>query len=240
MWRKDAIRCIQDLFFPPICVLCGAAATAAGVCSDCYAELPWLKHACRRCARPLPATAGNRAVCGSCLSRPPAFNHARSAFRYEYPVDILLHDLKYRDRIFLGRTFGTLMGERLRANSWLLPDILVPVPMHPRREGHRGFNQAREIARGIAGVTGLPVLRGNVIRSRATVEQTGLGQAARRRNVRGAFVVKDELPFEHVAIVDDVSTTCSTAGELARTLRRAGVSKIGLWTVARAGLPGVL
>ena len=240
MWRTNTISCIQDLFFPPMCVLCGAAASAAGVCRDCYTELPWLKHACRCCARPLPASSGDRAVCGSCLSRPPAFDHARSAFRYEYPVDILLHDLKYRGRIFLGRTFGALISESLSASSWLLPDILVPVPLHPRREGQRGFNQAREITRGIAEITGQPVLRGRVLRGRATLEQIGLGQAGRRRNVRGAFVVKGELPFEHVAIVDDVCTTGSTAGELARTLRRAGVGHISLWTVARAGLPGVL
>ena len=240
MWCKYAVHYIQDLLFPPLCVLCGVAANPAGVCCDCYAELPWLQHGCRRCARPLPATAGDGAICGSCLSRPPAFDYARSAFRYEYPVDILLHDLKYHGRIFLARTFGALIAERLSANSWPLPDILIPVPLHPRREGERGFNQAWEIARGIAGVTGLLVLPGKVLRSRATVEQTGLGQAARRRNVRGAFIVKGELPFEHVAIVDDVSTTCSTAGELARTLRRAGVGKISLWTVARAGLPGVL
>ncbi len=240
MRRKDALRLVRNFFFPPICVLCGAAAVAARVCHDCHTELPWLENACRRCAGPLPDTTGDRAVCGSCLTRPPAFDHARAAFRYEYPVDILLHDLKYRGRLFLGRVFGELIGECLSANNWLLPDILVPVPMHPRREGERGFNQAREIARSIARTTGLPLLHGKVLRERATAEQTGLGRAARRRNVRGAFVVKEDLPFEHVAIVDDVCTTGSTAGELARTLRRAGVGRISLWTVARAGLTGVL
>ena len=124
----------------------------------------------------------------------------------------------------------------------LPPDIdaLLPVPLHWQRHAVRGFNQAREIARSIARTTGLPLLHGKVLRERATAEQTGLGRAARRRNVRGAFVVKDDLPFEHVAIVDDVCTTGSTAGELARTLRRAGVGRISLWTVARAGLTGVL
>ena len=115
------------------------------------------------------------------------------------------------------------------------PAALVPVPLHHRRLRQRGYDQALELARPLARALDLPLLAGHLQRHRATVPQSELDAAARRRNVRGAFGVADgtALP-RHVALVDDVMTTGATLAEAARALRRAGVSRVDLWVAARA------
>jgi ComF family protein len=110
----------------------------------------------------------------------------------------------------------------------------VPVPLHPAREAQRGYNQAREIAMFAAELTGIPLEDRIACRPRATVEQTALPAAARRRNLRGAFEIRASSVPLRVAIVDDVLTTGATAEALALALRRAGCRHVEVWAVARA------
>jgi ComF family protein len=128
------------------------------------------------------------------------------------------------------------MTEHISNTSIVMPQALVPVPLHVSRLRQRGFNQSIELFLPVARAMGIPLLREVVIRHRATSSQVGLSRSQRRRNLRGAFVVRESLP-EHVAIVDDVVTTGTTVNELARVLRRAGVERIDVWSVARADEP---
>ena len=114
-----------------------------------------------------------------------------------------------------------------------LPARLVPVPLHRNRLRRRGYNQAVELARPLGRALGLPVAPRLCRRQRPTPAQAELTGSDRRRNVRGAFAVAAPVP-RHVAIVDDVVTTGSTVGELARVLRRAGAERVEVWAVARA------
>ncbi len=109
----------------------------------------------------------------------------------------------------------------------------MPVPLHPGRLAERGYNQAVEIARVLADGLDLPLDSRCCNRVTATSPQAGLDEAARWRNIRGAFVVGTPLRWSRVAIVDDVVTTGSTVSELARVLRRAGALDIEVWAAAR-------
>lgn len=179
-------------------------------------------------------------TCGHCRRRRRIFDAAFVPYRYEFPLVELIHRLKYGGQIAIGRIVGTLLARRLAEQGRPRVDAIVPVPLHAARESKRGYNQAREIAMFAAELLGVPMEDRLVRRQRATVEQTLLPAAARRRNLRGAFEVRAASVPLRVAIVDDVLTTGATAGALALALKRAGCRQVEVWAVARAvGSPPV-
>lgn len=232
-------NCLERLLnglYPPLCILCGAGlAGEIDFCAGCHADLPWLGHSCPGCASPLVA-AGTAVHCGRCQRRPPPFERAVAALRYEFPADRLVQSFKFEGRLSYGASLGRLLAECIAAGSEELPECLVPVPLHPARLAERGYNQAQELSRAVAKRLRMPIAAGLARRRRPTAMQTGLDAAARRRNVRDAFEIRGRPP-RSVAIVDDVLTTASTVGELARALRAAGAARIEVWALARAHHP---
>jgi ComF family protein len=223
--------------FPPTCVLCGApgVATRGGMdlCVGCEAELPHNRECCARCAIPFDSPMPVGAQCGGCLTQPPPFDLSLSAFRYEGAVVTLVAAAKFRGRLNVVRLLGRCLADRVREAGLSRPEILLPVPLHASRLRTRGYNQALEIGRVVGKELDLPIDHSCCSRIQATPPQAGLEQKARRRNVRGAFVVEGPLPWTHIAILDDVVTTGSTVGELSRVLRKAGATRIQVWSVAR-------
>ncbi len=160
-----------------------------------------------------------------------------SALIYAYPVDRLIASAKFRQRLDFAGALGEMLGAYLcglRGEYALTrPDLIVPVPLHRRRMAARGFNQAEEIAAPVARRLGVP-LRADVLRrARDTPEQTSLTGRARRRNITGAFTAPRSLNGLHVAIIDDVWTTGTTARAVARAAQAAGAGAVQVWTVAR-------
>lgn len=151
--------------------------------------------------------------------------------RYAFPVDAAIKALKFRRRLDLAPMLAGLLLPWLAANAGRF-DGLVAVPLHRVRNAARGFNQAEELARCLSAKSGLPLRRG-AKRRRRTASQSGLAAAARRRNVRGAFVACG-APGRRPLIVDDVVTTGETCRELARVLLAAGAESVGVVSVARA------
>lgn len=224
----------HDWLLPPSCVLCGGrGAGGRDLCRACATELPYLRLGCRQCALPL----GYDGLCGRCLQKAPAFDRAHASFDYAAPVAQLIQGLKFNGKLHHARLLGDLMAECLAAAVPALPELLVPVPLHPARLRQRGFNQALELARPVARALRLPLAPGYCRRRLATPPQTGLDARARRRNLKDAFEVHGR-PVAHVALVDDVMTTGSTVEVLARTMKRAGVGRVDVWLCARAGLHG--
>jgi ComF family protein len=155
-------------------------------------------------------------------------------FRYTYPLDQLIRAFKYRGILSYGRVLGSLLADRLSSRQGTMPELIVPVPLHPSRHRERGFNQASELARPVSQCLNVPFDERLCRRIRATVDQTELDARSRRQNVRGAFEVAGKTALRHVAVLDDVLTTGSTANEIARMLMRAGVETVEIWAVARA------
>jgi ComF family protein len=186
--------------------------------------------ACVRCAAPLPRPG----VCGQCQRRPPAFDRAVAAFRYRAPLDAMVKRLKFHGDLQLARLLGSLMAERVVQSAEALPEVIVPVPLHPRRLRRRGYNQALELARPIARRLAVPLEWHQVMRVRATDPQTEVPAPLRSRNVKDAFAVTPGFCARRVAIVDDVMTTGHTINELAKALCRAGATEISAWVCTRA------
>jgi ComF family protein len=204
------------------------------LCGPCAAELPHNLETCARCAIPLPTGIPSGAICGACLRRSPRFDRALAPFRYAYPLDHLVRDFKYGGRIAYGRVLGTLLAKHVRGHPVPLPELLVPVPLHPARQRERGFNQSAELAQHVARELGIALEERLCTRVRATADQTALTAKERRQNLRRAFGLERRPRARHIAILDDVLTTGSTANELARTLKRGGVKEVSVWAIARA------
>ena len=154
--------------------------------------------------------------------------------RYRSPVSELIRGLKFGGRLYVARLLGGLMAERLAARGTAVPERIIPVPLHPRRQRQRGFNQALELARPIARRLGAVLDHDTCRRTRNTRAQSELGARQRRTNVRGAFAATGRLEARHVAVVDDVITTGHTTDELARLLKTHGAERVEVWAAARA------
>lgn len=193
---------------PDACLLCDApAAAVANLCPGCARDLT-----------PLPQHEQSRIV----------------AFDYRMPVSSLIQRMKFDACLPAARTLGTLLADAIAGADPLLPDAILPVPLHAHRLRQRGFNQALELARPVSRRLDRPLLIRACTRTRATRPQTLLeGLAERRRNLAGAFHIERPLDdFACVAIVDDVVTTGATVQELARALRCAGVKRVLVWACA--------
>ncbi|ADV28808.1 phosphoribosyltransferase [Pseudoxanthomonas suwonensis 11-1] len=226
---RDLPARICAVLLPPRCLLCGEPGDdGRDLCAACHRALPRNHCACPRCAIPL-AVPG---TCGHCLRKAPPLQATWASFVYAPPVDRLLARYKFHHDLAAGRLLAGLMLPALADAE--RPQALVPVPLHSSRLRRRGYDQALELARPLARATGLPLAEGVLLRQRRTEAQSELGALARRRNLRGAFVVRGGRPLPaHVALVDDVMTTGATLHAAALALRRAGVARVDAWICAR-------
>jgi ComF family protein len=224
---------LQFAVLPAHCLLCATRSDSLrDLCSPCAADLVRNRLACRRCALPLQTPA---ALCGECLQRAPPFDAAFAPYVYAHPLDLLMMRLKFGRSLAAGRVLSELWTAATAELAPPRPDLLVPVPLHPSRLRERGYNQALELAKPLATAFAIPLAANLLSRERATIAQTGLDAVARRRNLRGAFRVSSDAALPaHVVVLDDVMTTGATLRECAVTLRRAGVSRVDVWALARA------
>jgi ComF family protein len=236
-------RALFSRLFPACCIACHGKVDhrEIDICSQCIDKMPQNKHCCTRCAVPLVSEYSNGGhpngvICGRCIRQPPAFDYSYSLFRYEGIIVSLIHQLKFSQKIGHACSLGALLAEGSAEyiNKNGLPDGLLPVPLHRRRLRQRGFNQSSELARMLALRWSCPVMFDEVERGRKTESQTGLSAKQRKKNIRGAFTLASEVTFDHVLIIDDVVTTGSTVNELARLLKKAGVKRVGVLSLARA------
>ncbi len=154
-----------------------------------------------------------------------------SACVYAAPVDGLLRRFKFHQDLVAGRLLAALL--QARCAGLPRPQALLPIPLHTARLRERGYDQALELAQPLARALDVPVCHG-LQRVRATAAQSELDARARRRNLRRAFAVADPAALPaHVALIDDVMTTGATLHAAAHALRRAGVTRVDAWVVAR-------
>ena len=206
-------------------------------CKACLVELPILGCNCALCAGQIPVISEPGAICGRCLAQLPAFGRAFAAFPYAPPIDDLIRGLKFGQRLYCARVLGRLLALRAMSNNIPLPDCFVPVPLYRTRLCQRGFNQSLEIARAVSHCLKVPLNARCLKKTRASVPQTALPAKQRRHNLKGAFALACTLDCllraQFIVIVDDVMTTGTTLNEAARVLRKAGVPRVEVWTVAR-------
>jgi len=226
------LKTIGRLLFGGSCFLCRGEAGAL-LCRACDADLPRLgANLCPRCALASPGGA----ICGRCLTQPPAYDETRAALAYAFPADVLVQALKFRSELALAPFLGNLLAGCLARER---VDCIVPVPLSAARLRSRGYNQALEIARPVAQATGAPLTPDLCERRHDTPAQMDLPLEERAKNVRGAFHCTALAGGKTIAVLDDVMTTGETLNEMAATLKRAGAARVVNWVVARTYLSHV-
>ncbi|PID50106.1 MAG: amidophosphoribosyltransferase [Proteobacteria bacterium] len=202
-WRK--------LFSTDCCPLCATPfAQNAPVCTACMELLPWALDYSER--------AGLQVL---------------SAFDYLPPINHLLLGGKSAHHLDQLNILARLLAEHLPTVIRTKPQAILPIPLHPRRLRQRGFNQSIELTRPLAKAMQLPLITQAVIRQRHTPEQKLLSAVERLHNMQDAFLIRHHLPYQQIALFDDMITTGSTCLELAKLLEAAGIS-VQIWTCARA------
>lgn len=192
---------------------------------------------------PFAADYGAEVECPSCIAEPPDFGRARAALVYDDATHRMIVGFKHGDRTEMAGTFGAWMA-RAASGLTTATSILTPIPLHPKRLLSRRFNQSLLLAREVAHRLGARISVDGLIRSRETPPQKDLSAEARRRNVSGAFAVRNEdararFQGAHVVLVDDVLTTGATLSASARALKRAGAARVDALVLARVVKGGV-
>jgi len=230
MVYKRLISTLQSLV-PQYCPLCGSRCYFSEIlCTACVVNLPQKESICPQCGIAIETDS----LCGACQSNPPMFSRTFFAFDYGPPINRLIQQFKYSNRLDLGRDLGITMASQLEPMVTALPDSLIPVPLHRSKLRQRGYNQALELARWLSRHFGIPVDSSSISRNLKTPAQTGLPYKQRRNNIVNAFNVKPQYVLgKHIALIDDVMTTGSTANELSRILRKSGATQVDVWVFAR-------
>lgn len=242
--REHALATALPAAWPRTCGVCGRWCRQAW-CHDCLGRFAPLRVRCPGCALPLAVNLSPGLRCGTCLRQPPAWDQAVTVFDYGFPWDRTIAALKYGDQPELARPLADLLASAVRAMGEAPPvepvDWVLPVPLAPSRLAQRGYNQAWELARHVAGRLGLPARADGLQRLDGEQHQVGASRGQRLQQLRHAFWVQPgqgpALAGAHVALVDDVVTTGATAEAATLALRSAGVASVQLWMLARTPPP---
>jgi ComF family protein len=226
-WSRTASS-LAERVFGGTCYLCRGE-SAGVLCAPCDADWPLFgRPQCPQCA--LPSHEGR--ICGRCVSAHPAYDATVAPLAYAFPADVLIQGLKFRSELALAPLLAGVLARHLGTQP-LMPDLVIPVPLHDLRLRERGYNQSMEIARAVASFYRLPLAADACMRVRNTTAQLGLTLSERRENMRGAFSCRQAFDGKSVAVVDDVMTTGATLDEVAATLKKFGASRVVNWVVAR-------
>ncbi|MBO7460204.1 MAG: ComF family protein [Bacteroidales bacterium] len=225
------LKSLVNLFFPRVCAACGNILLEGEdtVCTTCRFLLPktgYEQHPDNPMAQMFYGQMPFNAVM------------AEFFFSKTGKVQHLIHGLKYHhcreNGIFLGQEIGKSL---LQAADYQGIDFIVPIPLHPKKEKIRGYNQSHVIAEGISQITSVPIAGNCLVRSVFTDTQTKKSREDRWQNVKDIFEVKntEKLKGKHVLLVDDVLTTGATLMSAGRALMQVEGIKISVATAACAG-----
>lgn len=223
-------QALNELLFPRLCCACRIPLNNSEtfICISCLYQLPFTDHhlyAENKTARKF-------------WGRIPF--HAAMAllhFRKGNRVQQLIHHLKYKGKKQLGNVLGLILAEQLRnAPLYQGIDLIIPVPLHKRKEKSRGYNQSDCIAKGLSKALNIPIASKCLIRHKATGSQTRKNRFTRFENMKDVFLVLNPnlLSGKHILLVDDVITTGATIEACAIALQPCGMQKLSIAAVAFA------
>jgi ComF family protein len=231
----EPIAFAARLLWPPRCAGCDRFVPERRTfCDPCAEGLLPLPAACSRCALP------GADPCGACRRSPPPFSSAAALLIYGGAASQALLRLKHGGRLDVARSLGRLLLPALLRSP--PADLLLAVPLHPRRLRDRGFNQALELLRSARAAASrgerrrLPPLSLDALQRRRPTPPLGrLSPEQRRSIVAGAFGAdREQVAGRRLVLVDDVMTTGATFSACALALRQAGAAAIGVLALARA------
>ena len=216
------------------CLLCReelSTNTLYDICDNCISTLPFNNgHVCTKCSEPI---GGMGSVCIHCKNELPLYKKNVSVFLYKDAIVGLIRRLKFDNAKYLALTLGNFIASevvKLDADF----DYVIPVPLYPKRQKKRGYNQSELLCAPLKDKLNLNVSTDILLKIRDTRSQHRLSRNERIENLEGAFEVKDKklVKGKTILLIDDVFTTGTTINECTKTLLDAGAKEV--YSVTRA------
>jgi len=229
LWSGMLQKTIIDFFFPIYCIGCGKEGNF--FCQDCSPKLQRIGSPfCQKCGR--PESTGS--LCPTCWGWDTKIDGIRSPFRFDGIISQAIYQFKYHNLRAIAGHMAELLHNYLLINP-IPGDVLISVPLHPKRLRQRGYNQSDLMARKLSKLVGLPVIDHCLVRQKDNPPQTKTKNVdERRRNVLDAFISSDQsLSGKRVILIDDVCTSGATLEACAAALKTVGVSSVWGLKLAR-------
>jgi len=221
---------LLHLFYPNLCYGCNKPLLAGEdvLCLHCHLLLPLTGY---------HDVADNETALRFAGRLPFAHATSFAHFTNDGLLQHLLHGLKYKNRKDIGTYLGRQFGAELQATHWINDiDVIIAVPLHPRKEKVRGYNQSILIAAGMGEVLGKPVIKNALLRSRHTESQTKKTRAQRLENMNNAFTIREDKldGARHILLLDDVLTTGATLEACALAFTNTANIQVSIATIGIA------
>lgn len=212
---------ILNLIYPKTCGICGKITPNA---------------LCKKCEINLNKQSENQITKEGTEIEDKYFNELMYIFRYEGKIRKIIIDYKFNEKSYIYVTFvNFLLKNKKIFENIKKYDTIVPVPISPKRQKERGYNQSLLIAREIAHKTNLELMNNCLIKTKNIIEQSKLNKEDRAQNIYGVYELKNKQLIENkkILLIDDIYTTGSTVNECSRILRMANPEKIGVLVLAK-------
>ncbi len=223
---------ILDIFYPRRCIACQKLLTVTGdkwLCKDCKPSFVPVKSAsefcCQTCGRPIEHY-GN---CVFCNTEKTYYQKGSCLYSYKDGVRKAFFRFKFRERPDYSKFFGKEMAYNFDGNKTIY-DIVTAVPMFPKKQRQRGYNQSEKLAQVFAKETGLKYER-VLTKQKDTKAQRELKSEQRRKNIKNAFAVNTDVKGKSILLIDDVVTTGYTINECCRVLKKAGAARVDYYAL---------
>ncbi len=221
-----------ELFFPRLCIACLVKNPLRDqmYCLQCKLELPYTDQI------DIPDNELEFRIFGRFK-----FERAAALFRFRKgnKVQNIIHQLKYKNRPHIGFELGKEFGKKiLNSKEFPIPDLIIPIPLHKKKQIQRGYNQSHEFGKGISSVLNIPIYENIIKKVSDNKSQTKMNRISRLENVMNSYQIKDDTKIKgkHVLLVDDILTTGATIEAAAQKLLKSQDLKLSLAIIGMAEL----
>lgn len=238
-------RALEFLFPSNIyCIACGNLIDNQrpyALCDKCVEEIKWITdNSCTVCGKDLghiSSKSGNQKICFECMEVKHIFDKGFSCATYEGPVKEILSDFKYKAKPYYAQKIVDAMCDKAESfMGELNVDIIIPIPMHPKKLKDRGYNQSQLLAKGFSNFFNIRLEEEILIKTRLTASMSSLSSTERRINLHNTLAIgynrENEVKNKSILLVDDVYTTGSTADACAEVLKENGAKEVNIFTFA--------
>jgi len=237
---KKIFKKADKLIFPPNikCLACYKdlpKKQEIELCEDCLKKIRFINEdcCCKVCGTHLKQTN----ICSNCSKNKRNFDIARSVCVYDDIAIKLIVNFKFNGAPYMHKTLANMMAEKYLSLKWKCDEVLF-VPLTPKKQKKRGYNQTELLAKHFCEKLNLPLFGDVIIKTKETKQQLSLGFVDRQENIKQSFKVidKTKIKNKNILIIDDVFTTGATSGAIAHTLKEAGAKKVYVLTFASTEL----
>ena len=235
MELAEKLLALQQTLFPRSCSLCREVLSPRqhSLCSDCIYDLPYNINSCPLCAEPL----ASKGICPACQKHPPNFRYCHTLCDYNYPISSVVKGIKKNPYTLEIKQLSLLFADLIQTHyaSEDLPQILIPMPIHPLKILYRGFNQSLIIAQFLSSKLAKTEVKNIGSRKTISKPQRFRTREQRLKILPANFIIhqQEEIQGKSLALVDDVVTTGSTANAVTESLLNAGANSVDLWCIAK-------